>query len=181
MSHTHFSYHNNDIRFCCYFLLLYAIIICMNISLLKFISMSHLFHRHLFHRHLFHRFHRHLFHRHLFHRHLSLLRCTSLLHLHSLHVSDVCMINLSLNRITEKNAKLATPLLTTTGSALDGAVFDITQILAYLIHNMSKSQLHLGFDSLLFSVNNILAGLWLNCISSVENYSLSSGWHVNAA
>ena len=23
-------------------------------------------------------------------------------------------------------------------------------------------------DSLLFSVNNILAGLWLNCISSVE-------------
>ena len=24
-------------------------------------------------------------------------------------------------------------------------------------------------DSLLFSVNNILAGLWFNCISSVEN------------
>ena len=34
---------------------------------------------------------------------------------------------------------------TTTGSALDGAVFDITQILAYLIHNMSRSQLYLGF------------------------------------
>ena len=30
---------------------------------------------------------------------------------------------------------------TTTGSALDGAVFDIAQILAYLVHNMSRSQL----------------------------------------
>ena len=34
---------------------------------------------------------------------------------------------------------------TTTGSALDGAVFDIAQILAYLIHNMSRSHLYLGF------------------------------------
>ena len=34
---------------------------------------------------------------------------------------------------------------TTTGSALDGAVFDIAQILAYPIHNMSRSQLYLGF------------------------------------
>ena len=34
---------------------------------------------------------------------------------------------------------------TTTGSALDGAVFDIAQILAYLVHNMSRSQLYLGF------------------------------------
>ena len=33
---------------------------------------------------------------------------------------------------------------TTTGSALDGAVFDIAQILAYLVHNMSRSQLYLG-------------------------------------
>ena len=61
---------------------------------------------------------------------------------------------------------------TTTGSALDGAVFDIAQILAYLVHNMSSSQLYLGLvilaDSLLFSVNTILVGLWLNCISSVE-------------
>ena len=61
---------------------------------------------------------------------------------------------------------------TTTGSALDGAVFDIAQILAYLIHNMSRSQLYLGFGHFgwlpFFSVNNILAGLWLNCISSVE-------------
>ena len=39
-------------------------------------------------------------------------------------------------------------------SALDGAVFDIAQILAYLVHNMSRSQLYLGLvilaDSLLF-------------------------------
>ena len=31
------------------------------------------------------------------------------------------------------------------GSALDGAVLDFTQILAYLVHNMSRSQLYLGF------------------------------------
>ena len=35
---------------------------------------------------------------------------------------------------------------TTTGSALDGAVLDFTQILAYLVHNMNRSQLYLGFD-----------------------------------
>ena len=34
---------------------------------------------------------------------------------------------------------------TTTGSDLDGAVLDFTQILAYLVHNMSRSQLYLGF------------------------------------
>ena len=34
---------------------------------------------------------------------------------------------------------------TTMGSALAGAVFDIAQILAYLVHNMSRSQLYLGF------------------------------------
>ena len=34
---------------------------------------------------------------------------------------------------------------TTMGSALDGVVFDIAQILAYLVHNMSRSQLYLGF------------------------------------
>ena len=34
---------------------------------------------------------------------------------------------------------------TTTGSALDGAVFDIAQILAYLAHNRGISQLYLGF------------------------------------
>ena len=34
---------------------------------------------------------------------------------------------------------------TTTGSALDGAVFDIAQIVDYLVHNMSRSQLYFGF------------------------------------
>ena len=61
---------------------------------------------------------------------------------------------------------------TTMGSALDGAVLDFTQILAYLVHNMNRSQLYLGFGHFrwlpFFSVSNILAGLWLNCISSVE-------------
>ena len=51
-------------------------------------------------------------------------------------------------------------------------VLNFTQILAYLVHNMNRSLLYLGFghfDWLPFlSVNNILAGLWLNCISSVE-------------
>ena len=60
---------------------------------------------------------------------------------------------------------------TTTGSALDGAVFDIAQILAYLVHDMSRSQSYLGFGHFgwftFFPVNNILAGLWLNGISSV--------------
>ena len=31
------------------------------------------------------------------------------------------------------------------GSALDGAVFDIAQILASLVHDMSRSQLYFGF------------------------------------
>ena len=65
---------------------------------------------------------------------------------------------------------------TTMGSALDGAALDCTQILAYLVTQYEQIpimlQLYLGLailaDSLLFSVNNILAGLWLNCISSVE-------------
>ena len=50
----------------------------------------------------------------------------------------------------------------TTGSALGGAVFDIAQILAYLVHNMSRSHLYLGFGHFgwlpSFLVNNILAG-----------------------
>ena len=48
---------------------------------------------------------------------------------------------------------------TTTGSALDGAVLDFTQILSYLVHNMSRSQLYLGFGHFGWlpstSVNNI--------------------------
>ena len=58
-----------------------------------------------------------------------------------------------------------------TPSIVTGAVFDIAQILAYLVHDMSRSQLYLvlgHFGWLPFSVNKILWGLWLNCISSVE-------------
>ena len=62
---------------------------------------------------------------------------------------------------------------TTMGSALDGAVLDFTQILAYLVHSMSRSQLYLGFGHFgwlhsFFSVDDILTGIWLNCIPSVE-------------
>ena len=61
---------------------------------------------------------------------------------------------------------------TTTGSALDGAVFDIAQILAYKYTIWADPNYTWGLailaNSLLFSVNNILAGLWLNCISSFE-------------
>ena len=35
--------------------------------------------------------------------------------------------------------------------------------------------------SLLFLVNNILAGLWLNCIFSSDEITLSSGWDIIAA
>ena len=33
----------------------------------------------------------------------------------------------------------------TTVSALDGVIFDFTQMLTYLVHNMSRSKLYLGF------------------------------------
>ena len=63
-------------------------------------------------------------------------------------------------------------ITSTMGSALDGAVLDFTQIyvLTYLVHSMSRSQLYtcMGFGLFgwlpFFSVNNILGGLWLNCI-----------------
>ena len=66
---------------------------------------------------------------------------------------------------------------TTTGSALDGAVFDIAQILAYLVHDMSRSQLYLGFGHF---------GWLPSFFRSITfwrawNYSLSSGWHIIAA
>ena len=71
------------------------------------------------------------------------------------------------------------------GSALDGAVFDIAQILAYLVHNMSRSQLYLGvghfgwlpsfFGQYHFGV--FMVKLYFIC----WNYSLSSGWHTVAA
>ena len=57
------------------------------------------------------------------------------------------------------------------GQALDGAVFDFTQILAYPVHNMSRSQLYLELDyfGCVASASDILTGLWLNSISSVES------------
>ena len=46
---------------------------------------------------------------------------------------------------------------TTMGSALDEAALDFTQILAYLVHNMSRSQLYLGFGHFgwVFSYNDL--------------------------
>ena len=54
---------------------------------------------------------------------------------------------------------------------MDEAVFDFTQVLAYLVHNMNRSQLYLRyghFGYIFFSVNSILVGLWSNCFPSVE-------------
>ena len=74
---------------------------------------------------------------------------------------------------------------TTTGSALDGAVFDITQILAYLVHNMSRSQSYLGFGHFgwlpSFFSQQLFGGLMVKLYFLCWNYSLSSGWHIIAA
>ena len=54
------------------------------------------------------------------------------------------------------------------GSALDGIVFDFTQIQAYLVHNMSSSKLYLAIlvDSFLFWS---ITFLWVyGSISSIE-------------
>ena len=74
---------------------------------------------------------------------------------------------------------------TTTGPALDGAVFDIAQILAYLVHNMSRSQLYLGFGHFgwlpYFFRSISFGGLMVKFYFLCWNYSLSSGWHIIAA
>ena len=74
---------------------------------------------------------------------------------------------------------------TTMGSALDGAVFDIAQILAYLVHNMSRSQLYLGFGHFgwlpSFFGQWHFGGLMVKLYFLCWNYSLSSGWHIIAA
>ena len=74
---------------------------------------------------------------------------------------------------------------TSTGSALDGAVFDIAQILAYLVHNMSRSQLYLGFGHFgwlpSFFGQYHFGGLMVKLYFLCWNYSLSSGWHIIAA
>ena len=65
------------------------------------------------------------------------------------------------------------------GSALDGTVFDFTQILAYLVHIKSRSQFYLGFGHFdcmtrvfwsvaWFLVCSVLTSLWSNCLSPVE-------------
>ena len=74
---------------------------------------------------------------------------------------------------------------TTMGSAWDGAVFDIAQILAYLVHNMSWSQLYLGFGHFgwlpSFFGQYHFGGLMVKLYFLCWNYSLSSGWHIIAA
>ena len=74
---------------------------------------------------------------------------------------------------------------TTTGSALDGAMFDIAQILAYLVHNMNRSQLYLGFGHFgwlpSFFGQWHFGGLMVKLYFLCWNYSLSSGWHIIAA
>ena len=69
------------------------------------------------------------------------------------------------------------------GSALGGAVLDFTQILAYLVTQYEQIPIIFGvwpfrLTPFFFSVNNILAGSWLNCISS--EITLSCGWHIIA-
>ena len=67
------------------------------------------------------------------------------------------------------------------GSALDGVVLDFTQILVYLVHNMSRSQLYLGvwpfwLAPFFFHFCGFMVKLYFIC----WNYSLelSSGWHI---
>ena len=71
---------------------------------------------------------------------------------------------------------------TTMGSALDGAVLDIAQILAYLVHNISRSQLYLGFGHFgwlpSFFGQYYFGGFMVKLHFICWNYSFfSSGWH----
>ena len=61
---------------------------------------------------------------------------------------------------------------TTTGSALDGAVFDIAQILAYLAHNMSRSQLYLEFGHFGW----LPSFFWSILAKRRDHHGVSSGW-----
>ena len=74
---------------------------------------------------------------------------------------------------------------TTTGSALDGAVFDLAQILAYLVHNMSRYQLYLGFGHFgwlfFFFGQYDFCGFTVKLYFICWNYPFSSGWHIFAA
>ena len=72
---------------------------------------------------------------------------------------------------------------TTMGSDLDGAVFDIAQMLTYPVHNMSRSQFYLGFGHfgwlLSFFGQYHFGGLMIKLYFLCWNYSLSSGWHIS--
>ena len=74
---------------------------------------------------------------------------------------------------------------TTMGPALGGAVLDFTQILDYLVHNMSRSQLYLGFGHFgwlpSFSGQEHFCGFMFKLYFIFWNYSLSSGWPIIAA
>ena len=74
---------------------------------------------------------------------------------------------------------------TTTGSAVDGAVLDFSQILAYLVHKMSRSQLYLGFGHFgwlpSFSNQWHFGGFMVKLYFICWNYSLSSAWHIIAS
>ena len=60
-----------------------------------------------------------------------------------------------------------------------------TQILAYLVHNMSRSQLYLGFGHFgwlpSFFGQKHFGGFMVKLYFICWNYSLSSGWHIIAA
>ena len=70
-------------------------------------------------------------------------------------------------------------------TTMDGAVFDIAQILAYLVHYMSRSQLYLGFGHFgwlpSFFGQKHFGGLMVKLYFLCWNYFLSSGWHIIAA
>ena len=62
-------------------------------------------------------------------------------------------------------------------SALDGAVLGFTQIMAYLVHNMSRSQLYFDFGWLFFFRSVTFWQVyswhifWLTCYCSIDNDS----------
>ena len=74
---------------------------------------------------------------------------------------------------------------TTMGSALDGAVLDFTQILAYLAHNMNRAQSYLGFGHFgwlpSFFGQEHFGGFMVKLYFICWNYFLSSGWHIIVA
>ena len=66
---------------------------------------------------------------------------------------------------------------TTWGSALDGAILDFSQTLAYLVHIISRSQLYLGFGHFGW-LPPVFGRYKVKLYFVCWNYSLSSGWHI---